>query len=194
MTNWNAGYTARRWWQSMNESQAALQAHNIKPAGSSQRALLRRCTTIEAACMTEGFRALWQSIPDNENGRKKLSIEVCAAIAAVVCQVRVDEPGVSIGKACGRENEKGRVPVSEIRFARLQSARTLDELVSRLRRLLPLIKHSVDVAKLAMDINDWAWQKKQNRKLDPGRRIEMRWAMEYYSANDNQPTSQSGEA
>jgi CRISPR system Cascade subunit CasB len=123
-----------------------------------------------------------------------MPIEVCAAIAAVLSHVKEDEVGTSIGKACGRENSSGRVPVSEIRFARLQSARTLDELVTRLRRLLPLINHSVDVAKLAMDINDWAWQKKQNRKLDPTRRIEMRWAMDYYSATDNQPKSQSGEA
>jgi hypothetical protein len=57
-----------------------------------------------------------------------------------------------------------------------------------------LIKYSIDVGKLALDINDWAWQKKQKRKLDPGRRIEMRWAMEYYSADKNQPESQNGEA
>lgn len=189
----------RQWWQSMNLSVNELNSLNelnkgyTKTAGSAQRAVLRRCTSIDAACMTEGFRSLWSALGKADDQSGRIPLEVCAAIAAVLSQIKADEPGLSFAAAAGRQNEKGRIPVSEMRFARLQDARTLDELVTRLRRLLPLIKYNADVSLLAEHIVDWSRQKQSNRSVAPSQRIAMRWAMDYYAANDSALASQNGE-
>jgi len=193
MIDSNVKRVIRQWWQSMNLSVNELSERHMKTAGSAQRAVLRRCTSIDAACMTEGFRALWSALGKVDDQPGKIPIEVCAAIAAVLSQIKTDEPGLSFATAAGRQNEKGRIPVSEMRFARLQDARTLDELVTRVRRLLPLIKHNADVSLLAEHIVDWSRQKASNRLIAPSQRIAMRWAMDYYAANDRALASQNGE-
>lgn len=194
MTHQDLKHIVRRWWQTMNLPPAELAKAHLTPAGSANRAILRRCATLDAVCMTEGFRDLWGALAKVDGTRGEIPIDVAAAIAAILCHVKRDEPGRSVATAAGRLDSAGRVRVSEMRFSRLLNARSLDELVIRLRRLMPLIESAVDVALLADNIADWARQLNSKRPMKPNQRIAMRWAMEYYGANEEDDAPKNGES
>ena len=81
--------SAYRWWQAMFLSENELKKLGIRPAPSAQKAQLKRCVNIDAAMLTDGFRALWLSFPEEfANESKPELIECWAAIALTLVFVK----------------------------------------------------------------------------------------------------------
>nr|WP_230390903.1 type I-E CRISPR-associated protein Cse2/CasB [Reinekea sp. G2M2-21] len=160
-----------------------LKEKGIVPAPTSQKAQLKRCANVEGAMLTTGFQVLWQSLPDTvtETYTTK-GIESWATIAAVLVCVKKDI-STSLAKAAGQKREgSDKSTVSELRFAQLQNAKTPNELLIRLRRIIQQLEGSVNVALLASDIQQWYEEFYQLRPRKADKRICTQWAMDYYRA------------
>lgn len=177
---------ALRWWQSMMLPPTELQQLQIHPAPTVYKAQLRRCDTPEAAMLTEGFKALWFSLPEDITGcdNKRIlaqSMECWAAITAALVHVKTDTKR-DIAYEAGRKEEGDKSAVSELRFRKLQNARTPEELLQRLRRILHQIKGKVSPAQLMDDIDRWFREQNAFKPRKADKRIAVRWAMSYYRA------------
>jgi CRISPR system Cascade subunit CasB len=175
--------TVLRWWQSMNLPPAELSGKHIQVAPTAYRAQLRRCDSIDAAMLTEGFRALWlkldESITSGDYADKE--IEIWAVIAATLVHVKKNT-GQKLAFQAGRKADGDRPVVSELRFSQLQSARTPDEFMRRLRRIIIQINGEVSVEELGRDIQQWFYEHNMFRPRRAEKRIAVRWAMDYYRA------------
>lgn len=177
---------AYRWWQSMMLSPAELQPHHIPPAPTVYKARLRRCATPEAAMLTEGFKALWFSLPveifDQQRGDiVDRNMECWATIAAALVNVKTDTKR-DIAYEAGKKEEGDKSLVSELRFRKLQNAKTPEEFLWRLRRILHQIKGKVSPEQLIDDISQWFAEHNRFIPRKADKRIAVRWAMSYYRA------------
>mgnify|MGYP000263802068 CR=1 FL=1 len=171
-----------RWWQSMMLSSAELTAKHIKPAPSAYKARLRRCETAEAAMLTDGFNALWFSLPEKvTNTDKPQDMLRWACIAVALSHVK-STTGKSIASEAGKNGDADKSIVSELRFSQLQNAKTPEEFLRRLRRVIQQLKGGVSPVSLAEDIYQWFAEHDQFRPRRADKRIAVRWAMEYYRA------------
>lgn len=171
-----------RWWQSMMLSADELKSKNIKPAFSGMKAQLKRCESADAAMMTEGFRALWFSLPIELTEKAKAhDIERWATIASALVYVQqVSESKLAF--AAGLKGDSDKSVVSEMRFSQLQNAKTPDEFSRRLRRILQQVKGKVAVLSLAQDIEQWFIEQNAFQPRKAENRVCVKWAMEYYRA------------
>lgn len=174
-----------RWWQSMNLSPAELKEKGLAPAPTVFKARLKRCESAEAVMLTEGFRALWLSLPEEvtESGNDKV-IETWATIAAVLVYVKHDST-LNLASVAGRKGDNDKSVVSELRFSQLQNAKTPQDFLRRVRRTLQQVKGEVSVTALASDIHQWFMEHNKLRPRKAGKSIGIRWAMDYYRAASN---------
>lgn len=172
----------QRWWQRMYLSPDELKKVGMIPAPNSQKAQLKRCESIDSAMLSEGFRALWLSQSEEiiNQGHSK-DIECWATIAAALVYVKKDSD-VHLATAAGKKNDSDKSVVSELRFAQLQNAKTPDDFLRRLRRILQQIDGATSVVNLATDIEQWFSEHYQFQPLRAEKRIAVKWAMEYYQA------------
>lgn len=178
----DAIYITHRWWQAMFLPAQELKSKGIMPASTSQKAQLKRCGNVDAAMLSEGFRNLWLSLPEELTAQAKAeNIECWATIAAALVFVKTDAD-VNLAKAAGRKGDGDKSIVSEMRFAQLQSAKTSDDFLRRLRRILQQIEGSTSVKQLIQDISFWFKEQYGLRPNSPTNRIAVRWAMDYYQA------------
>jgi len=176
----SAQKTVLRWWQSMVMSPAQLNDLNIIPAPSAHKAQLRRCESADAVMLTEGFRALWLRLDDNITASANSNaIECWATIASAL--VYVNENGKdNLASVAGRPEGGDKSQVSEMRFAKLQGAKTPDDFLRRLRRIIQQVKGEVSVVKLAADIQQWFFEHNSIKPRNADKRISVQWAMDYY--------------
>lgn len=173
---------AHRWWQAMCLPEKELKSKGIMPAPTAQKARLKRCDSVGAAMLSDGFRSLWLSLPEELTTKPKPeNIECWAAIAAALAFVKTDT-GDNLAKAAGRKGEGGKSIVSELRFAQLQNAKTPDDFLRRLRRILQQLDGATSVRQLILDIHQWFKERNYLRPQSPTNRIAVRWAMDYYQA------------
>lgn len=176
---------AQRWWQAMMLSPAELRQLHIPPAPSVYKAQLRRCSTPEAAMLTEGFRALWYSLPEEiteqEDRILARNMECWATIAVALVNVKTDTKR-DIAYEAGRKGEGDRSIVSELRFSQLQNAKSPEEFLRRLRRILHQIKGKASPKQLMADIDQWFREHNAFKPRKADKRIAVRWAMSYYQA------------
>jgi CRISPR system Cascade subunit CasB len=171
-----------RWWQSMNLSSDQLKTKGIQPVPTSHKAQLKRCESMDAAMLTAGFRTLWISLPNDINeSNNARTIECWAGIAATLAHVRTDNQ-IQLAKAAGKKGDGDKSIVSELRFAQLQNAKTPEEFLRRMRRIVQQLKGEVSVINLADDIQQWFIEHYQLRPRAADKRIAVRWAMDYYRA------------
>ncbi|KUI98084.1 type I-E CRISPR-associated protein Cse2/CasB [Vibrio sp. MEBiC08052] len=175
-------YTLQRWWQSMVLSKDELKKTDIYPAPSGAKARLKRCDSVDSAMMTEGFRLLWMALPEAFTGQAKpQDIECWATIAAALVYITA-ESETSFARAAGKKGDNDKSAVSEMRFAQLQAAKTPDEFLRRLRRILQQVKGKVSPLALAQDIEQWFQEHDSMRPHKADKRIAVQWAMDYYRA------------
>ena len=170
-----------RWWQSLMLSEQELKNSDgyVRPAPSGEKAKLKRASSVEAVMMQDAFRSLWLQLPEDTTKRTE-DLERWAVIATVLMYV---SPGHvdNLAKAAGHKQEiSGKSIVSEMRFSQLQAAKTPNELLRTLRRLLQLIKGKTDPLLLANDIDQWFYEYNQSYPRQVKDRIAVRWAMDYY--------------
>lgn len=181
-----AKFTAHRWWQSMFSPADELAKLKIHPAPTVFKAQLKRCSTIDAAMLSEGFRDLWLSLPEEINNStqpqtSEIWIETWAAIAAVLVFVKEDVK-TKLATAAGQKGDGDKSIVSESRFAQLQNAQTPDEFVMRLRRILQQLGGKVSVQDLIKDMLKWFAEHYGLRQERAKNRLAVNWAMDYYQA------------
>ncbi len=171
-----------RWWESMFLSLSALQEKDIIPAPTLYKAELKRCQDIDAVVLTEGFRALWFSLPEDMTAKhKQENMVLWAMIAMTLVYVKTDTTA-NLATAAGTKTDNDKPIVSPHRFAQLQSARTPEELVTRLRRILQQLKGQVSVLSLARDIEQWLKEHHQPKSRRANKRLIVQWAMDYHKA------------
>ncbi|EMB6140781.1 hypothetical protein OUM58_003518, partial [Proteus mirabilis] len=80
-----------RWWESLFLSPNELSKKGILPAPNRYKSELKRCDSITAIMLTEGFRALWLSFPvDLINNATTEDIERWAIIVAILVYITQD--------------------------------------------------------------------------------------------------------
>lgn len=171
-----------RWWQAMMLSEPELAKLNIRPAPTVFRAELKRAQTPEAVLMTQGFRALWLSLPEPARERRE-SMLAWAALAGILSHVKQQDNSRNFAAGLGQLDEKtGKPKVSELRFQQLQGARTPEEFYRRLHRLIKQVNGQSRVSSLAKGVLDWFTEHYGRTSLRADKKIAVRWAMDYYQA------------
>ena len=174
--------TILRWWQSMFLPAGVLKEKGITPALNAHKAQLKRSDSLDSVMLTEGFRALWLSLPDayidSANPEK---IECIAAICAALVYVKNDS-AKKLATMAGQKEEGDKSTVSELRFSQLQNSKTPDDFIRRLRRILQQVKGESKVIALAEDVEKWFSEYYGARPNQASKRISVQWAMDYYRA------------
>lgn len=171
-----------RWWQSMFLPTEQLTDKGIIPAPSAHKAKLKRCESLDSVMLSDGFRALWLSLPEAFiTAAKPEQIEYFAAIAAVLVQVKNNNKD-KLATIAGKKSDGEKSVVSELRFSQLQNAKTPDDFVRRLRRILQQVKGESSVIALAKDIERWFAEHYGTWPNKPSKRVSVQWAMDYYRA------------
>lgn len=171
-----------RWWQSMFMSPKQLKEKGIIPAPSTCKAQLKRCENVEMAMLTEGFRDLWFSLPDEISlSESPAKLEYWATMAAALVYVKSNS-GITLAVAAGKKGGGNKPVVSELRFSQLQNAKTPNELLRRLRQILQKVKGNISVLALARDIEEWFAEYGQLQPCKADKRIKVKWVMDYYRA------------
>ncbi|WP_100158466.1 type I-E CRISPR-associated protein Cse2/CasB [Proteus columbae] len=171
-----------RWWESLFLSPDELRKKNILPAPNRYKAELKRCDSITAIMLTEGFRALWLSFPSELiNQASREDIERWAVIAAVLVYVTQNSEK-HFATIAGEKDDSKKSAISESRFLQLQSSRTYDEFIRRLRRILIQIKGKAAISSISQDIEKWVLEKQRIRFVQTNKQIIVEWAMKYYQA------------
>ncbi|OCA54997.1 type I-E CRISPR-associated protein Cse2/CasB [Photorhabdus namnaonensis] len=170
------------WWQSMFLSPKQLKEKGIIPAPVTYKAQLKRCENVEMAMLTEGFRDLWFSLPDEISlSESPVKLEYWATMAAALVYVK-NNSGITLAAAAGKKGGGNKPVVSELRFSQLQNAKTPNELLRRLRQILQKIKGNISVLALARDIEAWFAEYGQLQPCKADKRIKVKWVMDYYRA------------
>ena len=173
---------AMNWWRSISLPLDQLKAKNLSPAPSAYKATIKRCDSLDGIMLTEGFRSLWLSLPDdviNDGGK---NLERWALIAGVLVYVK-DGKSEGIAKSAGTKKEGSEKSiVSEMRFSQLQSAKAAEDFYRRLRRILQQVDGKVSPESLIKDIDNWFCEQDDVYPRKPENRLAVQWAMDYYRA------------
>lgn len=177
-----AEYEAYKWWQKMFLSADELKKYNSYPAPTSFKAQLRRCENLDAAMLSEGFRDLWLSLPEEiTNEAKPQDIEAWAGVAAALVFVKTNTE-TKFAAAAGTKVDGDKSIVSELRFAQLQNSKTPNEFLIRIRRILQQLDGKVSVKDLITDILRWFNEHYSFRPATANSRLAVNWGMDYYQA------------
>ncbi|MCG6116929.1 MAG: type I-E CRISPR-associated protein Cse2/CasB [Aquimonas sp.] len=137
----------RRWWNALEDDRGT-------------RAALRRCATTLQVMQVAGFHHLHaRLLPLGLSTRKPEDAEQDAAQLAVVVALLAHlrnagdrKPALAFSTG---ESPGDPPPVSPLRFRQVLEARAPDELLLRLRRVLPLAR-GLDAIELAADAFHWS--------------------------------------
>ncbi len=137
----------RRWWNSLNDDRGT-------------RAELRRCANTLQVMEVTGFHHLHARLlplglasktqEDTEGAAARLA--VVAAVLAHFKEAGERKPALAFSTGASPGDPP---PVSPLRFRQVLEARTSDELLLRLRRVLPLAR-KLDPIQLAADAFHWS--------------------------------------
>lgn len=179
-----------RWWQSMALPPDQLREKGVAPPPSGCSSALRRCESAEAAMLTEGFRRLWLQLSDDiTQAESDKHIQCWATIAAVLVHIKRDGK-LNLAQAAGKRGKGDKSIVNEMRFAQLQTARSPEEFLRRLRRIVQQVQQAlqaypecgIKVVSVAQDIHQWFNEHYQFHPRKGEKRIAVRWAMDYFQA------------
>ncbi|EHJ5506495.1 type I-E CRISPR-associated protein Cse2/CasB [Escherichia coli] len=161
--------TLRKWHEELQEKRG-------------ERASLRRSTTVNDVCLTDGFRLFLKNRQIKWQDEPEWRITALALIAAVSANVKAIDERQPFAAQLAAVMSKGR-------FTRLSAVKTPDELLRQLRRAVRLLNGSVNLDSLAEGIFRWCQESDDllnhhRRQQRPTEFIRIRWALEYYQAGD----------
>jgi len=142
----------QRFWDSLHAPDDASKGHR---QDRQTRAELRRCGTTLQVMEVAGFhhlRARLLPLGLSEGERASAQLAVVAASLAHIKKPGDRTPALSFSTG---ESPGDPPPVSPLRFRQVLEARTPDELLLRLRRVLPLAR-GLDPIQLAADAFHWS--------------------------------------
>jgi CRISPR system Cascade subunit CasB len=136
------GKGLRQWWSKLENDRGT-------------RAMLRRCSTLDEVVMSPAYQHFYRYMlacgwPGDAAERQN---DKLAAIAALAAMVKDDDTADLPFRMSEKEFE--RPLLSELRFRALLKIDTTDELLTGLRRALPLIGHKTNLVRLAHDVYWW---------------------------------------
>ena len=158
--------TLRKWHEELQEKRG-------------ERASLRRSTTVNDVCLTDGFRLFLKNRQIKWQDEPEWRITALALIAAVSANVKAIDERQPFAAQLAAVMSKGR-------FTRLSAVKTPDELLRQLRRAVRLLNGSVNLdcrggLPLVRERRPAHHHRRQQR---PTEFIRIRWALEYYRAGD----------
>lgn len=162
--------TLRKWHNDLQEKRGA-------------RASLRRSTSVNDVCLSEGFRSLlMQTHTLWKIESQPWRLTALALVAAVAAHVKTIDERQPFAAQLG-------TVMSELRFKRLSAAKKPDELLRQMLRAVKLLNGSVNLISLADDIFRWCEEhddllNHKRRQQRPTEFIRIRWALEYYQGGD----------
>lgn len=174
-------YQCIAWWRRNISKEPAANGDSRKRP-TAYRATLKRCTSIDDVLVTEAFQQLWLSLPSDIRTPRRMVL--VAILAWLLAAVKQDGPQpIAKAMASKRGPESDSPKVSQIRFQQLVHARTPEEFVSRVRRILAQIGGMVNVASFVREVESWYWQNESKQtEINPTSRQTLKWAMEYYES------------
>ncbi len=182
------------------EQSTLLRWHEWLDDNRGDRARLRRAERAEDILLTNAFFHFLQWMPDSWHEEKRILTR--AAVAGLVSHIKEDRciksDGYQPRDKSGPMNIasfaellaypiKGEPPVSELRFQQLQKSRTTDEFYRRMLRVIRLLDGHVNIASMASDIIHWHAEFNHNADREPGNRLAVRWASDYFITH-NKPS------
>lgn len=132
------------WWRGLDDDRAG-------------RAILRRAESLTAVALSAPYQRLYRQLCHagwNENAPDYLKDRL-AAVTGLLVHIKEDSALTPPKAMSVRKAGDDKPQVSELRFQRLLESSDLESLFIGLRRVLPLMNHSVDVKALAKDILFW---------------------------------------
>lgn len=140
--------TLRKWHEELQEKRG-------------NRASLRRSTTVNDVCLSEGFRSLlMQTHTLWKIEAQEWRFTALALVAAVSANVKaIDERQPFAAQLAA--------VMSEGRFTRLSAVKTPDDLLRQLRRAVKLLNGSVNLISLAEDIFRWCGERRPAQSSPP---------------------------
>ncbi|WGF90211.1 type I-E CRISPR-associated protein Cse2/CasB [Marinivivus vitaminiproducens] len=176
------GAAALAWWQGLQPGEVSGEGKR-RPGDSAALARLRRAGTPAEALAEEATLALFTRLGfgSDEGDRRLMRVATVAAVLAHVREHRVMNDrrrNTAIGMI-GRTSleDADSAILKPLRFKRLLAARTDEDLMRVMRRLVLLAERKTNVADLATSILYW------------GERVRVRWAFDYYAAGHAAPAS-----
>lgn len=141
------------------------------------RAMLRRCASLDEAVLSPAYQRFYRRMlgfgwPEDAAGWQN---DRLAAIAVLAAMLRNDDSIEDDVKDAYEKNLPYRMSekkfdrplVSELRFRALLKIDSTDDLLTGLRRVLPLIGYKTNLLRLANDVYWW------------GDKTKKRWAYDY---------------
>lgn len=144
------------WWEGLADDRAS-------------RAILRRAGNTTAVVLSAPYQRLYRRLLGAgwSNGEITYLDDHLAAAIGLLAYVEQDRPLSPAAAMSQDDNGEDRPAVSELRFLRLLESESADNLLSGLRRVLPLMSYRVDVIQLANDVVHW------------DDKVKQRWAYTY---------------
>ena len=147
------------WWNSFQ-----LRKSGLGPSRSGWRAELRRAESPTDVLLSQGFRALYLDMTGTWWSKEENLLGL-AAVAGIVVHIDVNDDSHSFAESCALLREGSDNPrVSEMRFAQLQKSRTLDELFTRMRRTIQLLRRKTSVVSTADSVLHWYRERRAERR------------------------------
>jgi CRISPR system Cascade subunit CasB len=182
MRDWASA--ARGWWRALQPYDEHDRPNWTGDRGALAR--MRRASAPADALLEPAVLDLYRGLGFRGLSGERLALTAVAAMT--LAHVRKDDrskhPAESVGRGSFADREFETAAMKPMRFQRLLSARTADELVRQMRRLVQLAREQIDVGRLAADILAW-------RDDEAGDRTRTRWAYEYLGAGRDAPGAES---
>ena len=148
-----------------------------------ERAELRRASSIIKASLCNSTHRLKQVLPKYW----AKDIELVSAIAATLSHVKnVDDNAINqsfatqMAAPSDPTKKDSKPKVSELRFKKLTSSRSMDELFIALRRLVPLLGSNINILSLTDGIISFYEKLKDPNSIPTSKSIQLQWSEEYY--------------
>jgi len=155
----------RQWWEWLDDNRG-------------ERARLRRCETPEDVLVQSGFHALCRKLPEWE----KSDLIGLAAVAGLLSHV-AEGTDIDFAHQLGSSKDGGdRAAMSEMRFQQLMASENIDELYSRLRRAIQLLKRNGNIISLADGVLHWSREQRSIYNTQPSQRFKYAWSKAYFSS------------
>lgn len=140
-----------------------------------ERASLRRSTTVNDVCLTDGFRLFLKNRQIKWQDEPEWRITALALIAAVSANVKAIDERQPFAAQLAAVMKKGR-------FTRLLAVKTPDDLLRQLRRAVKLLNGSVNLDSLEEGVFRWCQESDDllnhhRRQQRPTEFIRIRWAL-----------------
>jgi CRISPR system Cascade subunit CasB len=177
----------------LEEISALRRWHILLESNRGDRARLRRAGRSEDILLSEAFFNFQKIMP--EIWLKNKSIIASAAVAGLLSHVKKDHQVLSriqssqktarlasFAEQLAVSEKSNKALMSELRFQQLQKSRTTDDFYRHVVRATHLLDGRVNIVSLANDIIHWHLEFDRRIDREPGKRLAVRWATDYFSA------------